>query len=89
MSDEATDKFQDALAEFVKDRYGNGMVTNYFVIAEFIDEDGDVAWLTKSPEHQSLATTLGLIEWVRLDLQLQSEIALRKLYYDEDEEDGD
>lgn len=44
---------------------GGGMVTSLYCIVEFIDADGEPAWMYATADDQRMGTTMGLIEWAR------------------------
>jgi hypothetical protein len=52
----------DALADYLGDE---GMVTGFIVHAEFMDTDGDEAWMHAVRPGQTQARTLGLVEFAR------------------------
>lgn len=43
--------------------HGGGMVTGWYFIAEYIDPDGDEAWLYATADNQRAITTMGLLKW--------------------------
>jgi hypothetical protein len=44
---------------------GGGIVTGWHFIAEYIDTEGDEAWLYCTAPEQKAMTTIGLLEWAR------------------------
>lgn len=86
----ATDPIGDTLQNMLGDK---GMVTGYYVVAEFIGESGQRHWLADYPEEQTVAYSIGLIEWARLGLAaeatdyFQTLAALQELAAEEEEED--
>ena len=56
-------KLNDVLTEHLATKTGGGFVTGFHFVAEFIDEDGDEAWLYATLAGQTMSRTLGLIRW--------------------------
>ena len=73
---------------------GNGMVTGYYVVGEFINEDGKRCWLADYPTDQGLSYSIGLLEWGRLTLKAEAQeyfdrLALAAMEAEEDEDEDD
>lgn len=64
---------EDPVGTALQSIIGNGMVTGYYVVGEFINEDGKRCWLADYPEGQSLSYSIGLIEWARLTLKAEAQ----------------
>jgi hypothetical protein len=77
------DRVHAAISEHLADN-GGGMVTEYHVIANVIDSDGEQQWIYAVPSEQLLVTTIGLIEWARGVAQYEQRCHLRESGYDED-----
>ena len=81
----------DPIADTLQNMLGDGMLTGYYVVAEFMGANGKRHWLADYPEEQTLAHSIGLIEWAKLALSteaveyFQTLAALQEL----DEEEGD
>jgi hypothetical protein len=73
-----------AIAEHIRGIHGEGMLTGFYLVAEFIDSDGDECWFTKSPERQTLTRTLGLMAFARADIEHQTVEYLKALAEDDD-----
>lgn len=91
MSDELG-QIEQALQNIV----GTGMVTGYYLVGEFIGEDGKRYWLADYPEEQSLAHSVGLLEWGRLTIRAEVQdyfdrLAIASIVAEEEgeEDDGD
>jgi hypothetical protein len=83
-NDEEDFDFDNAVANHIRSIHGDGMLTGYYIVAEFIDADGDECWFTKSPERQTLNKTLGLMAFADADLKYQTQLYLAKLMEGED-----
>lgn len=86
----------DAIEQALQKIVGNGMVTGYYLVGEFIGEDGKRYWLADYPEEQSLAHSVGLLEWGRLTLKAEAQdyfdrLAIASIVAEEEgeEDDGD
>ncbi len=76
----------DAINTYLADNYSHGAYLNkYFVVAEFINEDGEPSWFIKAPEGQDLGTTAGLITWADLDVKHQIGKYLDRIYDEEND----
>lgn len=84
MSDEYDQESLDhAIAEHIRGIHGEGMLTGFYLVAEFIDTDGDECWFTKSPERQTLTRTLGLMAFAQADIEYQTVQYLDRLAEEE------
>lgn len=83
-----SDKVENALHEHIRELEGSGMLTAYYLVAEFLDKDGTPSWMTLSHADQSITTSMGLIEWARTDVHRQAGRFL-DFIYDDDEGDDD
>lgn len=63
-------RINDVLTDFLADE-GGGFPTAFYLVAEFIDSDGDEQWIDGGAEDQSLPRTMGLVEWARGSLKKQ------------------
>jgi hypothetical protein len=73
-----------AIAEHIRSIHGEGIVTGFYLVAEFIDTDGDECSFTKSPAGQTLTKTLGLLAFANADIKYQTD-----RYLDAISEEGD
>ncbi len=48
---------------------GGGMLTNFILMASYIDADGARAWMMRVPQQQGLFDTLGLVEWTAVSIR--------------------
>lgn len=55
----------DPILAAVQHSLGEGMLTNYICIAEWIDSDGDKRTYSAAMEDQVLHETLGLLDWAQ------------------------
>lgn len=79
LPEQVRDLITEALAE-----EGGGMVTGYYLIAGFIDADGDHGWLYATPEDQQMATTMGLLQWGQGCAQYEQHKYLEEIEGDDD-----
>jgi hypothetical protein len=81
----------DPMGEALQRIVGKGMMTGYYVVGEFINEDGKRCWLADYPTEQSLSYSIGLLEWGRLTLKAEAQEYFDRLALaamdDEDEDD--
>lgn len=59
MSNEMQERVQNALAESLPD----AMVTNFFLVAESLDDKGDHNWLYLTSADQTWQESMGLVQW--------------------------
>lgn len=55
----------DVILDALNAWLGSGMVTAFHLIADFVDEDGDECYVYSTPDGQTHARTLGLIQWAQ------------------------
>lgn len=80
------DKIADAIGDYLTTNYKDAAYLNkYFVVAEFIDEEGASSWFIKAPEGQTLGDTHALVNWASLDLQHQINRYLDRIYEEDNE----
>lgn len=80
------DLIGNAISDYLTEmRPDASMLVKYFVVAEFIDSDGEPCWFIKAPQGQDLGTTAGLITWADLDVKHQINKYLDRLYEEEDD----
>jgi hypothetical protein len=65
---------------------GGGMVTGFYLAAEFVDGDGDRGWMYASPEGQGLSQTMGIIEFAKGVVRFEQQAYLVELTEDDNDE---
>ena len=55
-------RVQDALQAHLEDQ-GGGFPTEFLLISNYIDADGEAAYFLTCPDDQRIGTTLGLLRW--------------------------
>lgn len=63
---------------------GKGMVTSFYLLVEFIDDDGDEAWVYATSTGQKTSTTMGLLQWGMGVAEYEQKRYLREIYGDHD-----
>lgn len=74
-------KIERALTEHLAEE-GGGMVTAFYFVAEYIDGEGEHAWVYATAPDQRMSTTAGLIKWA------EGIVEYEQRRYLEDEEGG-
>lgn len=71
MSDEADDKLETAISAYLAERGDGAYLTGYVLIASGADpERADITrYVSTIPDTQNLHTTLGLVEYLRMDVR--------------------
>lgn len=83
----ATDPVADTLQSMIAG--SGGMLVGYYVMAEFIGDDGRRHWLADFPEEQTLSYSIGLVEWARLALRAEAQHNFDLIAAMEDDDEGD
>lgn len=75
-----TQRVQDALQVHLEDQ-GGGFPTEFLLISNYIDSDGEPAYFMTVAHDQRLSTTLGLSQWGALALEADA----RRHFAEDDE----
>lgn len=76
------DLINAALSEHLE---GQGFVTSWHFVADYVDADGDLSWIYAAPDDQRQTTTLGLIEWARGIARYEQDAYLDSIRTDDDD----
>lgn len=68
-SDDISDAVEKAIAETIA-KHGGGFIEGYSLTLSMLDDDGEPNVYSFSPENQRMTTTLGLIEWARIQARV-------------------
>lgn len=75
----------DALQDYVNEQIpGGGMLTQFFSIGSYIDDEGNTCWVICQQEDQTLRESLGLILWAKMDIEYRINEYLKDAYGDGD-----
>jgi hypothetical protein len=58
-------QIQNTIDNHLSTHEGGGFVTGWYFVVEYIDTEGDEAWLYATAPEQKAMTTIGLLEWAR------------------------
>lgn len=83
------EQVRDLLTEALSAEGGGGMVTGFYLAAEFIDSDGDRGWMYASPDGQGFSQTMGIIEFARGVVRFEQHAYLVELADDDQDQDED
>lgn len=64
MSDDLNAKIEAVISKHLAES-GGGFLGSWFLVATFIDDEGEQAWLHQTAPDQRMQDTLGLVEWGR------------------------
>lgn len=76
------DRINEALNDHLS---GQGFITGWHFVADYVDSDGDLAWIYAAPDDQRHTTTLGLIEWARGIARYEQSAYLDTIQRDDDD----
>jgi hypothetical protein len=58
-------RIQDTIDDHLATHEGGGFVTGWYFVAEYIDTEGDEAWLYATAAEQRAIVTMGLLKWAK------------------------
>lgn len=88
MTSDSHDQLVNSLKEYVRDHHNEqGFLTSFFLIGEYVDDEGDECWFTATMPQQSMTKTVGLTEFAKKDVDVQVNSYLYRINAGEDDDE--
>lgn len=88
MTSDTSAELRAAIADYVAEVRG-GMLTGFYLIGDYLDEEGRECWFNVVGENQGLNKTVGLATFAKADVDYMMQRYLAGLYESDDEEEDE